>query len=60
MDFVRLGHVAEDTGGGERENSIKFCAFLRTVVAKIHGVRSSWAGFRIRIRIRIRIRMDPH
>ncbi len=27
--------VAEDPGGGEHENSTKFCAFLRTVVANL-------------------------
>jgi hypothetical protein len=26
MEFVHLGHVAEDTGGGERESSSEFCA----------------------------------
>jgi hypothetical protein len=28
MEFVRLGHGVEDPGGGERENSLKFFAFL--------------------------------
>jgi len=46
MMFVRLGHVAETPAGGECENSTKFCVFLRTVVAKIHGVRSSRARCR--------------
>ncbi len=35
MVFGRLCHIAEDPSVGECENSIKFCAFLRTVVVNL-------------------------
>ncbi len=39
MVFVCLGHVAEDPGGGERENFTKFCAFLSMLKIRIRILR---------------------